>query len=136
MITKIKNKVQEKSYNWGISKFNMFLAVIISLIGIFQFVNGISNSYAKSTVVCDLKIEMRIGFLQNDERYYQNQIWAMQDRYGFDNLESHNASLPPAVVNRYREYKMILSRIKEELSYLKSKFYQEHGFGAEVYKYK
>ena len=130
MITKIKNKVQEKSYNWGISKFNMFLAVIISLIGIFQFVNGIS------TVVCDLKIEMRIGFLQNDERYYQNQIWAMQDRYGFDNLERHDTNLPPAVINRYREYKMILSRIKEELGYLKSKFYQEHGFGAEVYKHK
>ncbi len=125
---------QKIKSDWGISKFNIVLAIIISLIGLFQFIQGVSNTYAKTEVVENLQVEMRINFLEQDERYYQNQIWALEDRFGVDNLKNCDPSLPPEVIQRYREYNVILFKIRKELQYLKQYYYRKHGFGSEIYK--
>jgi len=125
-----------KNIDWGISKFNIVLAIIIGLIGVYQFIQGVSNTYARTEVVENFQVETRIRFLEQDERYYQNQIWMLEDRYGVDNLQSANSNLPPEVIKRYREYNLILEKIRKELQYLKQYYYQKHGFGSEIYRYK
>ncbi len=129
MTTRTKNKT-----DWGVSKFNIVLAIIVSLIGLFQFIQGVSNTYAKTEVVRNFQVETRIHFLEQDERYYQNQIWALEDRFGLERLRNSDPSLPPEVIQRYREYNAILFKIRKELQYLKQYYYNKHGFGAEIYK--
>ena len=99
-------------------KISITLAIIVSLLAIYQAGVSFTSTYAKAADLVELKIEVKINALKSDIQYIQNKIWDMEDRYGYKELNEKSKEVPIDTIHRYAEYRKQLKDKEIELNLL------------------
>ena len=99
-------------------KLSVALAIIVSLLAIYQGGGLFFSTYAKAADLSSLQMEVHINALKQDVQYVQDRVWQMEDRYGYQELNDQNRNIPKSVLHRYQEYSKQLKENSELLKIL------------------